>query len=176
MKEIVTASEGHNQIMSSTFASLANAPILQVSNDSVCAGSIVQINVTNYAELNQNTTWALYEGSPGNAPIQTSTTGIFSITADSTTTFYIGGYGGVNINGPAAFTSIFVYQNIWEESISACNSYTWPVNGNTFITSGDYSQNYSSSQGCDSTRILHLTINSDASGSESVVSCNSYFW
>ena len=50
------------------------------------------------------------------------------------------------------------------DTITTCNSYTWPVNGVTYTSGGQYTETYVSSGGCDSTRILDLTINSaDAS-------------
>lgn len=176
LKEIVTASEGHDQVMTFNYVKVANTPVLSISNNSVCIGSTVQINVNNYTELNQNVTWALFEGAVGATPIQTSTTGIFNVTVDSTTSFYICGYGGVNYNGPSTATSVFVNQTIWEESISACGSYTWAVNGTTYTSSGNYSQSFSSIQGCDSIMILNLIINSVSASSESITTCNNYYW
>ena len=45
------------------------------------------------------------------------------------------------------------------EVITACNSYTWPVNGLTYITSAQVTESLTSAEGCDSIRILDLTIN-----------------
>lgn len=43
-----------------------------------------------------------------------------------------------------------------ETTQSACDSYTWE--GQTYSASGTYSKTYQSVYGCDSTRVLHLTI------------------
>lgn len=40
----------------------------------------------------------------------------------------------------------------------ACNSFTWPINGQTYIQSGLYSVNYLTSNGCDSIITLDLSI------------------
>jgi hypothetical protein len=176
LKEIVTASEGHDQVMTFNFVNLANTPVLTISSDTVCEGSSVQINVSNNAELNQNTTWALYEGTIGNTPDQVSTSGTFTVIVDSMTNFYVCGYGGISLNGPAATASIFVYQTLWQDTISACGSYTWLVNGTTYTSSGNYSETFTSIQGCDSIITLSLTINSVNTVVQSVTACNSYTW
>lgn len=43
--------------------------------------------------------------------------------------------------------------------VSACNSYTWPLNGQTYTISGSYTQTLTNAMGCDSIVILNLTIN-----------------
>jgi hypothetical protein len=175
-KEIVTGSEGHDQVMTVTYANVANTPILNVSNDTVCAGSTIQIVVANNTALNLNTTWALYEGSIGNSPNQLSTTGTFNVSVDSTTTYFICGYGGVSLNGNIQETTVFVNQSSWEESASACGSYNWSVNGTTYTMSGIYIETLTSMQGCDSIRILNLTITPLTIIGETLSVCNSYYW
>jgi hypothetical protein len=132
--------------------------------------------VNNNTELNQNTTWALYEGVIGNTPNQVSTTGTFNVVVDSTTNFYICGYGGVNLNGPTAVATISVYPSIWATSISACGSYTWGANGTTYTTSGIYSESFTSVHGCDSTLTLNLTIHSQSTLVDSVTACAQFYW
>lgn len=55
--------------------------------------------------------------------------------------------------------------------ISACTSYTWPVNGQTYTTSG----NYSTTGGCPPST-LNLTILNATSSSQSATACSSYTW
>jgi hypothetical protein len=45
------------------------------------------------------------------------------------------------------------------QTTSACNSYTWPVNGQTYTTSGPQTATLVNSVGCDSVITLNLTIN-----------------
>ncbi|MEX2588616.1 MAG: gliding motility-associated C-terminal domain-containing protein, partial [Chitinophagales bacterium] len=66
--------------------------------------------------------------------------------------------------------------NSISETVTACDSYTWPVDGNTYNASGIYSDTLSNSIGCDSILILDLTINSSNSGSENITACNTYTW
>lgn len=73
----------------------------------------------------------------------------------------------LTINGAIAGNTNFV---------SSCNSYTWPINGQTYTNSGVYTSTLVSSQGCDSIVTLDLTIGTSNSGSESVSSCDSYTW
>jgi gliding motility-associated-like protein len=41
---------------------------------------------------------------------------------------------------------------------SSCESYTWPINNQTYTSTGSYNQTYQSIHGCDSTIVLNLTI------------------
>jgi hypothetical protein len=43
--------------------------------------------------------------------------------------------------------------------VTASGSYTWPVNGQTYTTSGTYVFVGTNAAGCDDTYILFLTIN-----------------
>ena len=45
-----------------------------------------------------------------------------------------------------------------EETVTAVDTYTWPVNGNTYTSSGVYAERFTAFSGCDSLRILNLTI------------------
>jgi len=45
------------------------------------------------------------------------------------------------------------------EAVSACDSYTWIADGNTYTTTGTYTAMLSSAAGCDSLATLNLTIN-----------------
>lgn len=60
---------------------------------------------------------------------------------------------------------------------SACNSYTWPINGQTYTQSGTYTSPYLNPQtNCTETRELILTIHSGSSSSTTVFATSSYFW
>jgi len=62
------------------------------------------------------------------------------------------------------------------ETQSACDTYTWVTNGQTYTSSGAYTAVLTNAAGCDSTVTLNLTINSSNSGSESVTECDSFTW
>ncbi len=62
------------------------------------------------------------------------------------------------------------------ETVTACDSYTWAANGQTYDQGGTYTTDLTSTQGCDSTAALFLTINYSASGGEFVNACDNYTW
>ena len=57
-------------------------------------------------------------------------------------------------------------------STTACDSYT--LNGQTYTTSGIYTQHLTNALGCDSTLTLNLIVNYSSSSSVSQISCDSY--
>ncbi len=61
-------------------------------------------------------------------------------------------------------------------SNTACESYTWPLNGQTYSQSGIYTTTISNVAGCDSIITLNLTINQPTDTSETVTNCGSYTW
>jgi PKD repeat protein len=61
-------------------------------------------------------------------------------------------------------------------SIDACDSYTWPVNGQTYTNSGTYLANYTTAAGCDSNFVLQLGIHTDYHDTISVTECQQYYW
>ncbi|MEC4048585.1 Ig-like domain-containing protein [Flavobacterium sp. SUN046] len=62
------------------------------------------------------------------------------------------------------------------ESITACDSYTWGINGQTYTTSGVYTNVSTNAAGCTDTKTLNLTINSSTASSQTVSACDSYTW
>jgi hypothetical protein len=62
------------------------------------------------------------------------------------------------------------------QTISACTSYNWPVNNQTYNSNGVYTDTIANASGCDSIITLNLTINSPITNSSTVTSCNSYNW
>lgn len=61
-------------------------------------------------------------------------------------------------------------------SASACTSYTWAENGETYTTSGSYYDTLTNVSGCDSVITLNLTINLPTSSNFSATACTSYSW
>jgi gliding motility-associated-like protein len=64
----------------------------------------------------------------------------------------------------------------FNESIVACDTFVWPVNGQTYSSTGIYTEVLQTQFGCDSTLILNLTINESVTSSEIVSSCDSFTW
>ena len=61
-----------------------------------------------------------------------------------------------------------------ELNITACSAYTWGEA--TYTESGDYTYTTVGANGCDSTTILHLTINQPATKEVTETACVSYTW
>ena len=85
-------------------------------------------------------------------------------------------YAGTDIDSIQHILNLTVNPTKYtEESITACDSYTW--NGETYTQSGDYVYTTTAvANGCDSIVTLHLTINQTQYAEESVVACDSYTW
>jgi hypothetical protein len=62
------------------------------------------------------------------------------------------------------------------QSASACDSFTWPVNNQTYASSGLYSATLSNGAGCDSVVYLDLTINASNVNNINVTACDSFYW
>jgi hypothetical protein len=62
------------------------------------------------------------------------------------------------------------------ETVTACHSYTWPVNGTAYTTSGAYNHVLSSVNGCDSLVNLNLTIVPYTLVNDTVVAFQTYTW
>ena len=60
--------------------------------------------------------------------------------------------------------------------VSTCTSYYWPQTGQTYTTSGTYSDTLTGSYGCDSILTLNLTINQHTASSIQVENCGPYTW
>ena len=59
---------------------------------------------------------------------------------------------------------------------TACDSYTWDVNGETYTSSGVYTEVGTNAVGCEDRQTLNLTINYGVSTSETMTACDSYTW
>lgn len=60
------------------------------------------------------------------------------------------------------------------ETETACDSFIWDVTGETLTESNTYIEEFTSAQGCDSTRTLELTILEESSSEIDVFACDEY--
>nr|WP_294860161.1 T9SS type A sorting domain-containing protein [uncultured Fluviicola sp.] len=58
----------------------------------------------------------------------------------------------------------------------ACQTYTWPINGTTYTTSGTHTATIPNAAGCDSVVTLNLTIGGPSASLVPVTACSSYTW
>jgi hypothetical protein len=61
-------------------------------------------------------------------------------------------------------------------SATACDTYTWSVDGNTYTASGTYTSTSTNSAGCPHVETLNLTINASTSNTTSATACDTYTW
>ena len=61
-------------------------------------------------------------------------------------------------------------------NITACDTYSWSVNGTTYTSSGTYTAISTNAAGCTHTDTLNLTINNSTSNTTSATACDTYFW
>jgi gliding motility-associated-like protein len=62
------------------------------------------------------------------------------------------------------------------ETVSVCDSYTWPLNGQTYTSSGTHTEVLQTQLGCDSTVILNLTILSSNGSQTNITACDNFTW
>jgi pimeloyl-ACP methyl ester carboxylesterase len=86
---------------------------------------------------------------------------------------------GTDMNGCSATSTAIVSVNqptYSTDNVTACNTYTWPINGQTYTSSGVYSAISTNPSGCAHTATLNLTIENNTSSSLSVTTCGAYTW
>ncbi|MDX1446580.1 VPS10 domain-containing protein [Lishizhenia sp.] len=148
-----------------TYASAGNYTTT-LSNVNGC-DSVVTLNLSfsNAASSTQNVntcgayTWAL-NGQTYNASGTYSETVLSTAGCDSTVTL------NLNIGQPNSST----------QQVTQCDAYIWPVDGNTYNTSGNYTAVIANALGCDSTITLQLTINNAVATTQTEMACGSYVW
>ena len=66
---------------------------------------------------------------------------------------------------------------VYTDNRTACDSYTWPLNGTVYTSSNSTDTiHLSNAAGCDSTVTLNLTINHSTTGIDNQTACDSYTW
>ncbi|MBK7761997.1 MAG: hypothetical protein IPI46_01320 [Bacteroidetes bacterium] len=88
-------------------------------------------------------------------------------------------FTSINANGclHTATLQLSIFQSSTStQTISACDTYTWGVNGQAYTMSGTYTSTSLNAQGCTHTSILQLTIIPSTSNTNNVSACGSYTW
>ncbi len=99
---------------------------------------------------------------------------------------------GQTYNSSGIYTDILVDMNACDSTVElylvihqtdsvfqqavACDNFTWPVNGQTYTSSGFYSSVRTNTRGCDSTIYLDLRINNTDTAHINAFACNTYTW
>lgn len=122
---------------------------VQNSNRELCEGTVFTFGEGIYQQsytATENTVITYIDTTSGDCPVQMNL--------------------NLTVNHPAA-TAI-------EHTV--CDSYTWPVSGQTYTESGAYPYTLATTKGCDSVVTLNLTVNYQNTGIETVTACDSYVW
>ncbi len=83
----------------------------------------------------------------------------------------------VNNNTEIATQTVVVNANTTAtQTETACDNYTWALNGTTYTTSGVYTCNTINALGCTQVNTLNLTINISTTHTTTVTACTSYTW
>jgi hypothetical protein len=100
--------------------------------------------------------------------VTTAEAGTYTVTATS------------SVNGCSTSTTVNIIVNTSTHQsphpVSDCDSYTWPTNGQTYSSSGQYTSTYLNSNGCLSYDTIDLTILLSTSASVSETAYGCYTW
>jgi uncharacterized repeat protein (TIGR01451 family) len=90
--------------------------------------------------------------------------------------FNVNGYDENNCSASQIIQILVGATTTSNDNVSACVSYTWPFNNQTYSFSGIYIDTIPSTLTCDSIRILDLTIGNYAVTNQNITTCYSYTW
>ncbi len=109
--------------------------------------------------------------------------GVASVTNNAPSTFPLGNtavtWTVTDMNGNTnTATQIVVvnYSSSGTTTATACDSYTWSSNGETYTTSGTYVHTYLNTSGCVHTQTLNLTVNYSSADTTTATACDAYTW
>ena len=109
--------------------------------------------------------------------------GITRLATVDTNLTYTLNVGDIDLNGdtlecPKRYNLAVVVNPVKATTVPqvACDSYTWPVNNETYTTTGEYPVTLATTKGCDSVVTLNLTVNYKNTGVETVTACDNYVW
>ena len=163
---IVTACGSYTWIDGITYTQSTNTPTYTLTAANGC-DSVVTLNLT----INQPTT-----GSDVQVVCDSFTwiDGVTYTESTNTPTYIL-----TAVNGCDSVVTLNLTVNhsiAVTDTVVACGSYTW-IDGNTYTQSiNTPTYTFTSVSGCDSVVTLNLTINPNATGIDTQVSCDSYTW
>ena len=147
----------------------SNSTATYTLTNAVNCDSVVTLNLTvNYSNtgIDNHTACDTYTWIDGLTYTASNTTATYTLTnvdnCDSVVTLNLTMY----YNSNASFTQ------------TACDEYIWNNHGTntTYTTSGTYTNNYLTADGCPSTDTLNLTVNYNTNTSYTDVACDNYIW
>lgn len=159
---VVGTDENQCQNSAAVFVTVNELPEVAISGDShICDGETAQLTASGA----QTYVWST--GSTG---------ATVNVNPDETTTYTVEGTDENDCSNTATFTVTVGEGGDDTVHVSACESYYWPISGQTYTSSGYYPFNYNNNQGCLSYHTLHLTITHNETHEISISKCESYTW
>ena len=164
--DVISACNSYTWIDGITYTSSNNTATYTLPNFAGC-DSVVTLNLT----INNSTTATATE----------TACDLYTWALNGTTYTTSGTYThvGTNASGcPLTSTLNLTINNSTTATATetACDSYTWALNGTTYSTSGTYTHIGTNASGCDSVITLNLTINSSSSSIQIQSALDSYIW
>ena len=139
-----------------TVTAQCSVSVLPSQTNNLCLGSSVQLTI-------QADSGSTFQWSPATDLSNTNNDTVVVTPSNAGTVSYL--VVATDTSGCIDSINVSVTANAATHSYittSSCNSYT--LNGQTYTTSGSYTQNLTNAAGCDSTLTLNLTINSSNAG------------
>jgi hypothetical protein len=139
------------------------------------------ITVTNPVGCTSTSSVAVTVNQPSSSSVTASSCDSYTWAQNGTTYTASGAYTAVVPNAAGCDSTITLNLTINNSTTAtvphtACDTYTWPINGQTYTTSGTYTATISNAAGCDSVITLNLTINQPTSATVNHTACQTYTW
>lgn len=147
--DVITACDSFTWIDGNTYTQSNSTATDTLTNVAGC-DSVVTLNLTVNSSSTGSQTEVVCDSYTWPANAQTYTTsGSYTTTLTNT----------AGCDSVVTLNLTINSSNTGSQTEAACDSYTWPVNAQTYTTSGSYTTILTNAAGCDSTITLDLTIN-----------------
>ena len=152
-----------------TFPNACNAPVLSAptSNGPICAGATLNLNASATGDATITYSWT----GPNGFTSTLQNPSIPAATVAASGTYTVTASNGCAPNATATVNVVVNPTTNNTTTETACDSYTWSVNGTTYTQSGTYT----SVSGC-ATQTLVLTITPSTNNTTPVSACDSFTW
>ncbi len=157
------------------YLGMVNTGDFQSNGKLVCGGSFSGIGVNNRNRIARIITCATHHvQEESSCSSYTWINGITYTASTNTPTFILEGSNGCDSIIHLDLTILNPSNS--QISETACDSFTWLMNGQTYTNSGQYSDTIMNAAGCDSIITLDLTINHSATVVDIQTACDSLIW
>ena len=145
-----------------------------MSQTTVCKGQLVDFTNTSttYPAGDTLNYWA-WDFGDGMISSSQNPTHFYTIAGTYMVTLTVG-YALCNCTTTQTITVLNLNNQTFDVYEIACDEYVW--NGITYDATGNYTQQFTSAQGCDSIVTLHLTISDIETEDFNVTECDAYTW